>query len=225
MLVANAFGLPTIEPAFPTLVGLYGYTEGSCAEGRDFVCNVKDGLWTCRPCDLRQLSAFKELQHTANQLATLFELGRDKLAETDARIGRITSTLVGLVASRLAVRLPAPASVAAAVAAAKSEPTAHETFRKIAQVVPELLSWFTAGVIALKAPLSYPTPPPQPRAGPSGEPPVVIPGPGTGPDTPMPPLPRSRVKSAGIFVGVLGVIAAIALVSTAHYSKKGRRFR
>lgn len=223
MLVAD-FGLATVERAYPQLVGAAfgGYTEGVCAEGRDFVCNVKDGLFTCRPCDYDQLAAFKNLQHLCNRLATAFEVGRDKLAETDARIGRITATLVGLVGGRLSATLPPPASVAAAIAAAKSDPSAHETFRKIAQVVPELVTYFSQGAAIVSAPSSYPTPPPQPRADPSGDPPVVVPG----PEHPSARLPaRSKVKAAGMFVGVLGVLTAVGLVAAAHYSKKGRRLR
>lgn len=224
MLVANAFGLPMVEPAYPSLTGaLYGYSEGVCAEGKDFVCNVKDGLFTCRPCDFAQLEQFKRMQDLANRLATAFEIPRDKLAETDARIGRITATLVGLVGGRLQATLPAPSAVLPAIAAAKAEPTSHDTFRKIALVVPELVGWFSSGAAIVNAPTSYPTPPPQPRAQPSGDPPVVVPGP-TSP-SPMPMPPRSKLKAAGMFVGALGLLTAIGLVATAHYSKKGRRLR
>lgn len=222
MLVANAFGLPTVERAYPTLVGaLAGYTEGGCATGSDFVCNVKDGLYTCRPCNFPQLSAFKQVQDLLNRLATAFEFGRDKLSELDGRIGGVTARLVGLVGGRLTATLPPPQSVAIVVAAAKADPTAHDTFRQVASAVPELITWLSSGAAMLNAPTSYPTPPALPRAGSTGDGPVTLPSP-----TPTPaslPPPRTKAKAAGMFVGVLGVLTAIGLVATAHYSKKGRR--
>jgi hypothetical protein len=225
LVLQDAFGIPVVESALPSLTGaFYGYTEGVCAEGKDFVCNVKDGLWTCRPCDFAQLSQFKQLQHMANRLATGFGISRDKLAETDARIGRITATLVGLVSRKLSGMLAPPSGAMAAVAAAQEAPTDHETFRAIAKAVPELVSWFDAGIALTGAPSSYPTPPPQPRAEPSGDSPITIPEPGR---DGLPPLAtRSRrMKMAGAAVGILGVVTAVGLVAAAHYSKKGRRLR
>jgi hypothetical protein len=224
MLVAD-FGFATVEPAYPTLVGGFpgfgAYTEGVCAEGKDYVCNVKDGLFTCRPCNFPQLAVFKQLQHLANRLAVAFEIGSQHLAETDARLGRITATLVGKVSGPLAAKLAAPAVLASAITAARDEPTSHDTFRKIAAVVPEFVDWFSAGVGLIGAPATYPTPPPQPRAAPSGDGPIKLPS----PELPAVPPIRSKLRGAGLAVGVLGVITAIGLVAAAHFSKKGRRLR
>src|SRR5262245_36990921 len=217
MLVANAFGIPVVERAYPTLVGLGAiiagsYTEGVCANGADFICNVKDGLYSCRPCAFEQLGQFKELQHRANRLATKFEFGRDKLTEVDGRIATVTARLVGLVSGRLSAVLTPPLALATAIAAAKSDPTAHDTFRQISAFVPEFVQWFGAGIAMVDAPESYPTPPALPRAQPGGDGPVTVPT--TTPTLPV-PAPKSRMKAAGMFVGVLGVLTAIGLVATA----------
>lgn len=79
----------------------------ACADGGDFQCSVKGGIFSCRPCDFPQLEVFKGLQTQTNRLLSGFGIQlpadrRDGAAQSvlwvDGRLGPKTATAVSLVA-------------------------------------------------------------------------------------------------------------------------------
>lgn len=215
--------------------GLGAYEEGICKEGKDFICQVKEGLFSCQPCDFEQLSTFKELQYQVARMAYATGLSK-KLAAfkacvdknlqpinclTDGRIGGNTVLMLGAIYPLAYGKVKAPDGLMDVLSAATDDYTTgrarESTMRKLATVSSEMREWLRAAADAWEAPVTLP---PEELAPPSTRDPTgpMKPPANGGPALPKPPM--SKTKKAGLVVGALGLLTAIGLVATAHYYRK-----
>jgi len=205
-----SLGLHTIERWAP--LGGFGavegdYAEGVCADGADFLCGPRDGLFSCRPCTADRLVEFRAFQTQLNRLVVARGLPKSLVLDVDGRVGVKTATTLGAVARSLGGSFPLQAQVA--VGLAMNSPSTEQTAREIAKVVPTLRKYAEQTANDLNAPKSVPEP----------TKPVAT-GPGT---TTLPPMtfPKKKVSS-GVVVGVLAGITALGLVGAAAYAKRRR---
>lgn len=182
---------------YAPLGGLSGYTEGVCVEGADFLCGVRNGVYSCRPCNVDQLSMFKDLQIHVNSilesrgLAARIERGPKARSAIDGRIGSSTTVALGELAEVVADEFPPQAVVREALEVVWAAPASQDAARAVARTAPEITAWLVQVASGLQASIS--------------------------PDT-APPRKRSR---APLFVGVVAGLAAIGLVGTAIYQRRG----
>ncbi len=146
----------------------------ACADGGDFQCSVKGGIFSCRPCDFPQLEVFKGLQTQTNRLLSGFGIQlpadrRDGAAQSvlwvDGRLGPKTATAVSLVAIKAEEKgyRPIPPAVPLMrlpgfIEALKNAATAPSG---VAKYAPELLAYFKSVADKIQAttpPSGIPTP-------------------------------------------------------------------
>jgi hypothetical protein len=221
-LTENYFGLHTVDWYAPLgpLAGMSGfgglgdYREGVCAEGADFICGVRNGLYACRPCGYPQLAAFENFQTQVNRIIKSRGLPSRLILAIDGRIGSKTTASFGKVVEALGVS-GLPPDLQPAAIAAMNAPNAEQTFKEIAKVGPGAADYLQARADAEGAPKNVPAPPAKPE-------PIT-----TGPATPVitttsvPSAPRRRSR-AGYVVGGLAVLAAVGVVGAAAYQKRKR---
>lgn len=200
----NHLGLEIIRPTLSLDGGInFGaYTEGVCAEGKDFVCSEVGGVHSCRPCNFPQLEAFRALQGELNRVAKARGYKSSYLLDIDGRMGPLTARTLGVIGTNVeSVVKPENAGVSQAIKAAAAAPDSPDTHRLIAMYVPELRLYFNAVANTSGAPTSFPEAPPVPGGGGVG--PIPVPG------TTVPTAPPPQVVKAGP-PGILGFLALVA---------------
>jgi hypothetical protein len=194
-----------------------GPVDGGCAQGADFICGPRGGVFSCRPCDFSQLEQFKQLQRLANQLVVGLGMantpavitglnsceGGDILA-IDGRVGPCTKRTLTRI-----VRVFGPLTMAPTnplLDLAKFEPTAEY----ISTVIPELLTYLGQLVALSNAPKNVPAPPKQPIK--SVDAPGKLPLPSSEPVAK--PFPR---RPSMVGVGIFAALAAVGLTAAGVY--------
>lgn len=196
------------------------FEQGACADGSDFTCGPRGGVFSCRPCDFTQLEAFKQLQKIANQLVV--GLGMEKspavitglnsceggdILAIDGRVGPCTKRTIARI-----IRVFGPLTMAPTNPLLDLE-NFKPTSEYIASVIPELTTYFRQLVALSKAPKDVPAPAQQPIKG--------FPAPGK---VPLSILPgngvrelRPPVNGGKVALGIMAALAAIGLVGTGVY--------
>ncbi len=224
MLQLNNLGLEVIRPVMALNgLGLGSYTEGVCAEGKDFVCGVRNGIHSCRPCALDQLDAFRGLQGELNRVVLLKGLGG--LLDIDGRMGPRTAAAIARVAGSTANALAQSGDVMKVVQACQSAPDSPATHRLIATYVPELRSYFAQVADLLGASKDYPEAPmpDADKAGGGGAIPVPIVEPDGGIVTTRQPASTAGVGGWGPLLALVGILGGGALAAWGYKKYSARR--
>jgi hypothetical protein len=213
----------TLEPYAP----LGAYQAGVCADGADYLCNEKNGEYSCRPCNYPQLEMFKELQRQINRL--VIATGRGYQVSVDGRIGDDTTKVLGQVYTAISGTMSPPISTGFALALTQTSPTGQGTMSAVASVADDIVPYLTRMADRAGAPLSPPTPtpprlppmPPLPGAQPGQ---TVVPAPSTRePSITLPSAPRTAAKGRGINPYALGAVAMGTLALVLAYRKNKKK--
>jgi hypothetical protein len=196
-----------------------GPVDGGCADGADFICGPRGGVFSCRPCDFPQLDSFKDLQKLANQLVVGLGManspaiivgehgceGGDILA-LDGRIGPCTKSTISKIVRVTGPTLMPPTDPILSLSQFKPD------YEYIAEVTPELIAYFEQLVALSNAPKDVPAPSQQPIKR--------VTAPGSVPKASA-PLPSDRFRAkprvGAMTVGIFGALAAIGLIGTGVY--------
>jgi hypothetical protein len=195
--------------------GFGAYTGGSaadCKSGWGYLCGPRGGIQSCRPCDYSQLEAMKALQREANKLVVAYGLDSRPAVVTgsrsctggytlaiDGRIGPCTQRTMAAIAQR--AKIAFPYSVA--------------SIESIAKYTPELLEHTKRLAALAGAKKDVPAPPSQPIA--RTDAPGSVPGAKPAPGAITTAMPKPKMARAGVFVGVLGFLAATGLIAAGAY--------
>lgn len=223
MLYASNLGLEVIIPA--PLSGarrrrgrmLGAYDEGSCAEGKDFVCGPVNGVDSCRPCNTPQLSAFKQLQTNINRLLVAYGLPPSYRLDVDGRIGPLTAAAFAQVGPRAAKNNTPTAAIQAVINAAVASTTSEDTYRAMAIYVPELNGYLGPIADRLGAPQDVPPAPTTPSDGGNG--PIPVPGSGE------PPITTGIIRPRPGLAPMLAMVGGVVGLGLAVYGVKKYRER
>lgn len=195
MLSYGSLGFEVVD-RWSRLDGRFGdYAEGVCAQGANFLCGPKDGLFSCRPCTADSLKVFKDLQGQLNRLVVAKNLPRTLLLDIDGRFGPRTMTTARAVAVVTGATIPASTEEGARWLATRAESVSKE---------------LKTAADEAGAPKTPPTPPKDITVTP-------------GPDAASLPAPARGNGHAGLIIGGLALLAAGGLVASAAYAKKKRR--
>ena len=223
MLQLNNLGLEVIRPTMEINgLGFGSYVEGVCAEGKDFVCGVRNGVHSCRPCKFDQLDAFRGLQGEINRIIAL--KGLPGLLDIDGRMGPRTARAIALVANATSNALPQGASVQKVIAACQSAPDSPDTHRLIATFVPELRTYFAQVADLLGANKDYPEAPmPDADKAGGGAIPVPIIESDGGIVTERQPINQAGAGGWGPLLALVGIVAGGGLAVWGYKRYSGRR--
>lgn len=226
MLQLNDLGLEVIRPvmALNGNLGLGAYTEGVCAEGKDFVCGVRNGIHSCRPCKYDQLDAFRALQGEINRIIVI--KGLSGLLDIDGRMGPRTARALAAVANATSNAMPQTSDVMTVVQACNAAPDSPATHRLLARFVPELRAYFAQVADLLGASHDYPEAPmpDADKAGAGNTIPVPIVEPDGGIVTERQPVSQAGVGGWGPFLALVGICAGGGL-AVWGYKRYGGRHR
>lgn len=213
----------TLEPYAP----LGAYQAGVCADGADYLCNTKNGEYSCRPCNYPQLEMFKELQRQINRL--VISTGRGYQLTVDGRIGDDTTKVLGQVFTAIGGTMSPPIQTGFALALTQTSPTGQGTMSAVASVADDIVPYLKRMADRAGAPLSPPTPTP-PRLPPMPPLPGTQPGttvvpspPGKEPSVTLPPLPGRTAQKSGINPYALGAVAMGTLALVLAYRKNKKK--
>lgn len=228
MLQMNNLGLEVIRPtmAINGLAAFGAYTEGTCSEGKDFVCGTRGGIHSCRPCNFDQLEAFRSVQGELNRVIKL--KGLAGLLDIDGRMGPRTAVAIARVAAATSNLLAAPADVAKVIAAVNAAPDAAQTHRVMATYVPEMRTYFAQVADLLGATKDYPEAP-MPAADKGGgggaiPVPVVESDGGIVIAPPSPGVRTAGVGGVAPLLALVGILGGVGLAAWGYkrYSERRR---